>query len=54
MNILGGMKILCIFFFWGGEGSSHKFGHYCSFLCILGSFLKVNVQNRGYFLRLLK
>ena len=54
MNIFGGMKILCIFFWGAGERSSHKIGIYCSFLCILGSFLKVNVQVGGYFLRLLK
>ena len=39
MNIFWGMKILWIFF-WG----HHKIGLY------LGSFLKVKVQNGGYFL----
>ena len=36
INIFGGMKILCIFFL-------------VSLLCILWSFLKVNVQNEKYF-----
>ena len=44
------MKILWIFF-WG----RHKIGLYLGvFLCILGSFLKVIVQNEDIFLRLLK
>ena len=41
------MKILWIFFFLGGGGGSRQ--NWISFrvylLCILGSFLKVNVQN---------
>ena len=38
---LGGMKILWIFF-----GGHHKIGLvFGSFLCILGSFFKVKVQN---------
>ena len=41
------MKILWIFFL-----GHHKIGLYP--LCILRSFLKVKVQNRGYFLGLLK
>ena len=46
MNILLGMKILWIFF-----GVITKLGYiYGSSLCILGSFLKVKVQNGGYFL----
>ena len=41
MNIFGGMKI-----FWG----HYKIGlHLRSFLSILGSVLKVKVQNGGYF-----
>ena len=44
INIFGGMKILWIFF------GSPQIGLYLgSFLCILGSFLKVKVQNRGIF-----
>ena len=39
------MKILWLFF-----GDHHKIElYYGSFLCILGSFLKVKVQNGGYF-----
>ena len=41
------------FFFWGGGGGGviTKLDYILgSFLCILGSFLKVNVQNGGYFL----
>ena len=44
MNIFWGMKILWIFF-WGHQ----KIGLYWSFICILGSSLKVKVQNGGYF-----
>ena len=44
------MKILWIFL-----GGHYKIGlHLGSFLCILGSFLKVKVQNRGYFLGVAK
>ena len=44
------MKILWIFF-----GVITKFDYIKgSFLCILGSFLKVKVQNGGYFFELLK
>ena len=46
MNILLGMKIFWIFL-----GGYYKIGLYLrSFLCILGSFLKVNVQNEGIIL----
>ena len=38
--------------FWGSSPNWTIF--YGSFLCILGSFLKVNVQNGGYFFGLLK
>ena len=45
MNILLGMKILCMVF-----GVITKLGYIQgSFLCILWSFLKVKVQNWGYF-----
>ena len=45
MTIFGGMKILWIFF-WG----HHKIGLvWGSFLCILGSVIKVNVQNWDIF-----
>ena len=45
MNIFWGMKILWIFF-----GVITKLDYiYESFLCILGSFLKVKVQNGGIF-----
>ena len=45
-DILLGMKILWIFF-----GVITKLDYIKgSFLCILGSFLKVNVQNGGYYL----
>ena len=44
MNIFRGMKILWIFL-----GGHHKIGLQRSFLCILGSFLNVKVQNGGYF-----
>ena len=49
------MKILWIFL-----GGHHEIGLYLGvismplFLCILGSFLKVKVQNGGYFWGLLK
>ena len=55
MNIFGGMKILWIFFFFlgGGGGSSQNvtgfWGHLKIFLCTLGSFLKVNVENGDIF-----
>ena len=43
INIFWGMKILWIFF-----GGHHKIGLYLGvILCILGSFLKVKVQNGG-------
>ena len=46
INIFLGMKIVWIFF-----GGHHEIGLYLgSFLCIFGSFLKVNVQNGGYFM----
>ena len=53
------MKILSIFFFffWGGGGGGviTKLDYIQgSFPCILGSFLKVNIQNGGYFWGLLK
>ena len=49
-NILGGMKLLWIFF-----GVITKLDNiYWSFLCILGSFLKVKVQKPGIFLGLPK
>ena len=42
------------FFFWGGGVGGGVIIKLCyiwgSSLCILGSFLKVKVQNRGYFL----
>ena len=45
MNIFGGMTILWLFL-----GDHHKLNYIKeSFLCILGSFLKVKVQNGGYF-----
>ena len=45
MNIFWGMKILWISY-WG----PHKIGPYSgSFLGILGSFLKVKVQNGGFY-----
>ena len=45
MNIFWSMKILWIFF-----GVITKLDYtYGSFLCTLGSFLKVMVQNDGYF-----
>ena len=50
MNIFWGMKILWIF--WGVITKLDYIKG--SFLCILGSFLKVKVQNGGYFLGLLK
>ena len=35
---------------WGGGGSSQNWTIFRgSFLCILGSFLRVKVQNEGYF-----
>ena len=50
MNIFWGMKMLLIFF-----GVITKLDYiYGSFLCILGFFLKVNVQNGGCFFGLLK
>ena len=50
INIFGGMKILWIFF-----GGHHKIGLYLGGISmLLGSFLKVKVQNRGYFLGFLK
>ena len=68
--IFGGLKFwISIFFgvlqkneyFLGYEVFVNKFGDitkldyiWRSFQCILGSFLKVNVQNRGYFFGLLK
>ena len=49
-NIFWGMKTLWIFF-----GITTKLDYIKgSFLCILGSFLNVKVQNGGYFLGLLK
>ena len=49
MNIFWGMKILWIFL-----GVITKFDYIQgSFLYILGSFLKVNVQNGGHFLKFL-
>ena len=43
INIFWGLMILWIFF-----GGHHKIGLYLgAFLCILGSFLKVKVQNGG-------
>ena len=50
INILGGMKILWIFFWVITKLDYIK----RSFLCILGSFLKVKVQNGGIFGGLLK
>ena len=44
MNIFLDMKILLIFF-----GGHHKIGLYFGILCILGSFLKVKVQNGDIF-----
>ena len=50
MNIFGGIKILWIFF-----GDHNKIGLYLGAISMhLGYFLKVNVQNGGYFFRLLK
>ena len=50
MNIFCGMKILYLFF-WG----HHKIGLYLGvFLCILGVFLMVKVQNGRYFFGLVK
>ena len=47
---LGSTKILCIFL-----GGHHKIGLNLGVItCISGSFLKVKVQNGGYFLGLLK
>ena len=43
------MKILWIFFFLGGGGITKLDYIKRSLLCILGSFLKVKVQNGGYF-----
>ena len=41
------------FFFWGGGRGNHKIGLVLGvILCILGSFLKVKVQNWGYVLAL--
>ena len=45
MNIFFGMNILWIFF-WGHPKIGLVLG---VFLCILGSFLKVNIQNRDFF-----
>ena len=61
-----GFKILNLTIFGGFPKNEYFWGHvgfvdifwvitkldyiYGSFLCILGSFLKVNVQNGGYFL----
>ena len=40
-----------VFFFGGGGGVITKLDYiYESFLCILGSLLKVKVQDGGYFL----
>ena len=50
INIFLGMKILWIFF--GVIAKSDYIQG--SFLCILGSFLKIKVQNGGYFFGLLK
>ena len=51
INIFWGMKILWIFF----GGVTTKLAYIQgSFLCILGSFLKGQVQNGGYFLGFLK
>ena len=45
-EFFGGMKILWIYF-----GGHHKTGLYLEVISsILGAFLKVNVQNGGYFL----
>ena len=50
MNTFGGMKTMWIF--WGGH---HKIGLYLEVISMhLGSFLKVKVQNGGYFFALLK
>ena len=50
MNILWGMKILWIFF-----GGHHKIGLYLGVTSMrLWSFLKVKVQNGGYFFKLVK
>ena len=46
MNTFGGMKVLWISF-WVITKLDYI---YESFLCILGSFLMVKVQNGGYFL----
>ena len=44
MNIFGGIKILWIFL------GHHNLDYICeSFLCILGSFPKINVKNGGIF-----
>ena len=48
MNIFWGMKILWIFF-WGHPKIGLVLG-VTLFLCILGSFFKVNIQNRDIFL----
>ena len=48
--MFSGMRILWIFF----EVITKLDYIYGSFLCILGSFLKVKVQNGGYFLGLVK
>ena len=51
INIFWGMKILWIFFC----GVTTKLAYIQgSFLCILGSFLKGQVQDGGYFLGFLK
>ena len=50
MNIFWCMKILWIFFFFWGGGSSQTWTIFMgSFLYILGSFLKVKVQNGDIF-----
>ena len=50
INIFRGMKILWIF-----SRGHHKIGLYLGVISMhLGSFLKVKVQNSGYFLGLLK
>ena len=52
IHIFGGMKILWIFFFWGGGGVGSR-QNWTSlrglFYVFLGSFLKVNVQNENIF-----
>ena len=51
MNNFWSMKILwTFFFFWGGGGVITKLDWFQgSFLCILGSFLEVNLQNGDIF-----